>query len=102
MTRNRLQNGLSTLANAYSMVGMMQEELISLGPEIVIKTKVFNFNLPSLCYFWITLVDPHLWRRSPMCISVCKRTLNVSKAFLKALNHHNSGNEINQYNKPTI
>ncbi|RUS88172.1 hypothetical protein EGW08_004069 [Elysia chlorotica] len=37
--RDRLQNGLSTLSNAYGMVGEMQEELISLGPVIVEKTK---------------------------------------------------------------
>ncbi|CAG5136729.1 unnamed protein product, partial [Candidula unifasciata] len=37
--RNRLQNGLSALSDAYAMVGVMQEELVSLGPVIVAKAK---------------------------------------------------------------
>ncbi|XP_059157269.1 dynein axonemal heavy chain 6-like [Physella acuta] len=37
--RDRLQTGLTTLTNAYSMVGAMQEELVSLGPIILAKAK---------------------------------------------------------------
>ncbi|XP_070181014.1 dynein axonemal heavy chain 6-like [Littorina saxatilis] len=37
--RQRLQIGLSTLSDAYNMVGDMQEELLGLGPVIVQKAK---------------------------------------------------------------
>ncbi|KAL8598268.1 hypothetical protein ACOMHN_035218 [Nucella lapillus] len=37
--RQRLQVGLSTLSDAKKMVGEMQDELLSLGPIIVVKTK---------------------------------------------------------------
>lgn len=42
--RQRLQIGLSTLSDAYNMVGDMQEELLGLGPVIVQKAKV------SVCF----------------------------------------------------
>ena len=38
--RQRLQMGLTTLSDAKEMVGEMQEELLSLGPMIVRKSKV--------------------------------------------------------------
>ncbi|XP_035825271.1 dynein heavy chain 6, axonemal [Aplysia californica] len=46
--RDRLQNGLTTLSNAYSMVGVMQDELRSLGPIIVQKTKDTELLLKQL------------------------------------------------------
>lgn len=38
--RDRLQNGLTALSSAYAMVGVMQEDLVSLGPIIEAKAKV--------------------------------------------------------------
>ncbi|CAL1542606.1 unnamed protein product [Lymnaea stagnalis] len=46
--RNRLQAGLMTLTNAYSMVGAMQEELVSLGPIIEAKAKDTEILLQQL------------------------------------------------------
>jgi hypothetical protein len=55
--RERLQVGLSRLSEAESLVGTMQEELVTLGPRIEEKAKVWRwfkhqkFSI-SLSSFW--------------------------------------------------